>query len=121
MSQHDYRVALIIEGDEPVDSVVIADGKEGDKTLKDNPTWVEVTGMDPMPGVGSGWFYVDGKWEPPAPYVPTREDVEHMRQAAYAEFSDPVFFEYQRGDATKQEWLDAVQAVKDAHPYPVED
>jgi hypothetical protein len=26
--------------------------------------------------------------------------------------------QYQRGDATEQEWLDAVQAVKDAHPYP---
>jgi len=29
-----------------------------------------------------------------------------------------LFFEYQRGEATEQEWLDAVQAVKDAHPYP---
>jgi hypothetical protein len=45
--------------------------------------------------------------------------VERARQIAYRETSDPIFFEYQRGDATEQEWLDAVQAVKDANPYPV--
>lgn len=47
-----------------------------------------------------------------------REIVEQVRQAAYRAESDPIFFEYQRGDKTEQEWLDAVQAVKDAHPYP---
>jgi hypothetical protein len=46
------------------------------------------------------------------------EQVEQARQQAYRETSDPLFFKYQRGTATEQEWLDAVQAVKDAHPYP---
>ena len=45
--------------------------------------------------------------------------VEVARAQAYRETSDPIFFEYQRGDATEAEWLAAVQAVKDAHPYPV--
>ena len=42
------------------------------------------------------------------------------RHAAYAapDGADAIFLQYQRGDATEQEWLDAVQAVKDAHPYP---
>jgi hypothetical protein len=44
--------------------------------------------------------------------------VESARQAAYAQTADPIFFEYQRGDKTEAEWLAAVQAVKDAHPYP---
>ena len=44
--------------------------------------------------------------------------VEQARAVAYRETSDPLFFKYQRGSATEQEWLDAVQAVKDAHPYP---
>ncbi len=44
--------------------------------------------------------------------------VESQRKAAYTTESDPVFFQYQRGDATEQEWLDAVQAVKDRYPYP---
>jgi hypothetical protein len=46
------------------------------------------------------------------------ERVEQARQVAYRETSDPIFFEYQRGDKTEAEWLAAVQAVKDAHPYP---
>jgi hypothetical protein len=46
------------------------------------------------------------------------ERVEKARANAYRETSDALFFEYQRGDATEAEWLTAVQAVKDAHPYP---
>lgn len=43
------------------------------------------------------------------------------RQAGYQSSSDPIFMQYQRGEATEQEWLDAVQAVKDANPYPVQE
>ena len=46
--------------------------------------------------------------------------VENARRAAYAADSDPLFFEWQRGDGTEQAWLDAVAAVKAAHPYPPE-
>lgn len=46
------------------------------------------------------------------------EAVQKQRQAKYQAESDPVFFDYQRGEASEQDWLDAVQAVKDAHPYP---
>ena len=46
--------------------------------------------------------------------------VEADRQDAYRQTADPIFFEFQRGDKTEQEWLDAVQAVKDAQPYPVD-
>jgi hypothetical protein len=40
------------------------------------------------------------------------------RQFAYQQMSDPIFMQYQRGEATEKEWLDAIQAVKDANPYP---
>jgi hypothetical protein len=33
--------------------------------------------------------------------------------------SDAVYMKYQRGEATEQEWLDAVQAINNANPYPV--
>lgn len=46
------------------------------------------------------------------------EVVQKQRQAKYQSESDPIFFDYQRGEASEQDWLDAVQAVKDAHPYP---
>lgn len=49
-----------------------------------------------------------------------RAYVEALRAQAYRETSDPLFFQYQRGTASEKEWLDAVQAVKDAHPYPEE-
>jgi hypothetical protein len=44
--------------------------------------------------------------------------VESARALAYRETSDPIFFQYQRGDKTEAEWLSAVEAVKAAHPYP---
>jgi hypothetical protein len=46
--------------------------------------------------------------------------VKNIRQEQYQKISDPIFFEYQRGEATKQQWLDAVQAINDANPYPEE-
>jgi hypothetical protein len=55
---------------------------------------------------------------PEVQYEVAYEQVEQARQIAYRETSDPIFFEYQRGDKTEAEWLAAVQAVKDAHPYP---
>lgn len=39
------------------------------------------------------------------------------RQRAYEIEADPVFFKVQRGEATQQEWLDAVQAIRDRYPY----
>jgi hypothetical protein len=47
-------------------------------------------------------------------------EVKQARHNAYIApgGSDAVFLKYQRGEATKQEWLDAVQAINDAHPYP---
>ena len=47
------------------------------------------------------------------------ERIESLRKAAYREETDPIFFSYQRGEATEQEWLDAVQAVKEQYPYPI--
>jgi len=44
--------------------------------------------------------------------------VEQDRKRAYEADSDPLFFKWQRGDGTEQEWLDAVAAVKAEHPYP---
>lgn len=112
------RIALLIDGVTPVNAVVIADGAKGDKWLKANSNAIEVTGLDPMPGIGTGWTYVKGKWVSPILPAPTIEQVEAARRLAYQTDSDPLFFGWQRGENTEQDWLDAVQAVKDAHPYP---
>jgi hypothetical protein len=55
---------------------------------------------------------------PEVQYEVAYQNVEQARQVAYRETSDPIFFEYQRGDKTEAEWLAAVQAVKTANPYP---
>ena len=59
-------------------------------------------------------------WEAGA-YQREYDQVTRNRQAGYQSTSDPIFMQYQRGEATEQEWLDAVQAVKDANPYPVQE
>ena len=55
---------------------------------------------------------------PEVEYQVAYEQVEQARAQAYRETSDPIFFEYQRGDKTEAEWLAAVEAVKTANPYP---
>jgi hypothetical protein len=47
--------------------------------------------------------------------------VQEARRQAYIRDSDPLFFGYQRGENTEQDWLDAVEAVKEAHPYPMKE
>lgn len=39
------------------------------------------------------------------------------RAAEYPKEADGIFFKFQRGEATEQEWKDAVQKVKDKYPY----
>jgi len=53
-------------------------------------------------------------------YETACEQVEADRQVAYRDTADPIFFEVYRGDKDEAEWLGAVQAVKDANPYPVD-
>ena len=62
---------------------------------------------------------LDDAW-PQVQYEREYAQVRVARHAAYAapDGPDAIFFRWQRGDATEQEYLDAVQAVKDAHPYP---
>ena len=49
-----------------------------------------------------------------------RKVVEDTRRAQYQLVSDPLFFGWQRGDNTEQEWLDAVAKIKKDNPYPEE-
>lgn len=63
---------------------------------------------------------LEAQW-PDVQYQVAYDAVTVARQAGYQSTSDPIFMQYQRGEATEQEWLDAVQAVKDANPYPVKE
>jgi len=58
---------------------------------------------------------------PDVEYEASYNSVNQIRALAYAApgGSDGIFFQYQRGEKTEQDWLDAVQAINDANPYPV--
>lgn len=49
-----------------------------------------------------------------------RDAISAMRLDAYRQECDPLFFKWQRGEATQQEYLDAVESVRQRYPYPTE-
>ena len=46
------------------------------------------------------------------------ERVREKRAIAYREEADPIFLKYQRGEATKQQWLDKIEEIKERFPKP---
>lgn len=44
--------------------------------------------------------------------------IQTNRLNAYKSESDPVFFSWQAGESSEQDWLDARNAVKAEHPKP---
>ena len=60
---------------------------------------------------------LDAQW-PVVDYQNQYDLVAKTRHAAYIKTSDPIFFEWQRGTKTQADWDAAVQAIKDANPYP---
>ena len=60
---------------------------------------------------------LDAQW-PAVDYQNQYNAVETTRRTQYEAQSDGLFFEWQRGTNTQAAWEAAVQAVKDANPYP---
>lgn len=60
---------------------------------------------------------LDAAW-PTVAYNDQVTAVEKTRRTQYEAQSDGLFFEWQRGTSTQAAWEAAVQAVKDANPYP---
>ena len=60
---------------------------------------------------------LDAAW-PQVDYNDQVAAVETTRRVQYEAQSDGIFFEWQRGTNTKEAWEAAVQAIKDANPYP---
>ena len=67
-----------------------------------------------------------------APYIPppepTPEEIlaaelaaaQANRQAAYAQEADPLFFKWQAGEGTKEEWEAKREEIRARYPYPEE-
>jgi hypothetical protein len=76
----------------------------------DGLTWLDDT---PQPTQAE----LDAAW-PQVQYANQCAAVEAARLAAYEQTSDPLYFKWQRGDGTQEEWLAAVAKVKADNPYP---
>ena len=76
----------------------------------DGLTWLEDTPKPTQAELDAAWPKVD--------YDNQIAAVEQARLTAYEQQSDPIFFKWQRGDATEAEWRAAVAKVKAENPYP---
>jgi hypothetical protein len=95
-----------------VEAGVVANVVIADAPLADN--WIETD------QAGPGWLYQDGQFLPPPPVVPTQAEQEAKRQAAYTAEADPLFFKWQAGEGTEEEWKAKRQEIRDRYPYPAE-
>ena len=50
--------------------------------------------------------------------VKQRQATEQSRAAAYRTEADPLFFQYQAGEVTKEEWLAKREEIRARYPYP---
>ena len=46
-----------------------------------------------------------------------QEQQESLRRIAYVVEADPLFFKWQAGEATEEEWLAKRQEIRDRYPY----
>ena len=76
----------------------------------DGLTWLDDTPKPSQKELDDAWSQVD--------YANQCATVEAARLLAYEQTSDPLYFKWQRGDATEAEWLAAVAQVKADNPYP---
>lgn len=81
--------------------------------------WTQEETKTVTPSVGA-----KGGFDPDAIPAKTTEqikaEVKAERQRRMALAADPIYFQWQRGEATEQEWLDAVEAIRASLPYPDE-
>ena len=81
----------------------------------DGNTYEGLTWLDSTPKPTQA--QLDAAW-PQVNYNNQYAQVEATRRTQYEAQSDGLFFEWQRGTNTQAAWETAVQAVKDANPYP---
>ena len=60
---------------------------------------------------------LDAAW-PAVQQARQQAEVDAQRHAAYVAESDPLFFQWQRGEATEQAWRDKVAEIQARYPDP---
>jgi hypothetical protein len=98
-------------------AAILTSIRPGTKWQLDGEMYAGLTWLDDSPKPTKKTL--DDAW-PQVAYDREYSAVRAARHAAYAapDGPDAIFLQWQRGDATEQDWLDAVEAVKEQHPYP---
>ena len=60
---------------------------------------------------------LDDAW-PAVQQARAQTQLDQQRHAAYVAESDPLFFQWQRGEATEQQWRDKVAEIQARYPDP---
>lgn len=102
--------------------------KQNDKVIQSVPTgaWFSLPNGDVVSPAYAGWSsrgYLLVVEEPadtqPLVQSPTRDEQELLRLSAYRGEADPLFFKWQAGEGTEEEWKAKRQEIRDRYPYPV--
>lgn len=96
-------------------SAVLLSNYSGSQWSLNGETYEGLTWLDETPKPTQA--ELDAQW-PTVAYNNKVAAVETTRRTQYEAQSDGLFFEWQRGTNTQAAWEAAVQAVKDANPYP---
>jgi hypothetical protein len=70
--------------------------------------------------VFEGGKVIDRPTVEPIP-APTKEEQQAKRQAAFQIEADPLFFKWQAGEGTEEEWLEKREEIRVRFPYPEDD
>lgn len=105
------REAIILDGIEPVNVIVLPDGADGDALL--SQTCMEITDLDPKPGLGIGWTFVDGVFMPPPAPPLTWDDIRAERDALLAGSDWTQVADAPLTATEKQAWVEYRQALRD--------
>ena len=81
---------------------------EGDNY--DGLTWLSDTPKPTQQELDAAW--------PAVQQARQQAKMDAQRHAAYVAESDPLFFQWQRGEATEQAWRDKVAEIQARHPDP---
>lgn len=96
-------------------SLVLATNYPNDVWTLDGNTYDGLTWLSDSPKPTEA--ELDAQWSQ-VEYDNQVAAVEAARLSAYEQQSDPLYFKWQRGDATEAEWRAAVAKVKADNPYP---
>lgn len=111
---------------EVTDECVILEGGAICASLNSSNTTVIDADL-PKPPLGNAWKWENNAWvcidqAAVDAYIAQQTvefnaDQSKKRHATYIAESDPIFFRWQRGEATQQEWLDKIAEIDARYPY----